>query len=57
MYDITMGVINLLIVSIVCMFVYICGFNSGYKCSLDIFTGRRKVKPNKNPFLKYSRDM
>jgi len=54
MNEIITEIIGLLVVGIV---IYSCGFNSGYKYAVDIFTGKRKVKPSKNPFLKYRKDM
>ena len=32
--------------------IYSIGFNRGCQYLLDIYTGKRKVKASKNPFLK-----
>ena len=41
-----------LIFTAICYFLlgHYIGFESGYKYLLDIYKGKRKVKPSKNPF-------
>ena len=50
-------IIKIVSVLIVCVTCYIVGSNNERQYLLDIFTGKRKVKPGKNPFLKYRKEM
>lgn len=50
-------IIKSVIVFIVCITCYMWGCNNERQYLLDVFSGKRKVKPGKNPFLKYIKEM